>query len=219
VPAFREQLRKQMVIQKYLMSKKQDQFKNLTSPSEAEITNWYGLNKAQLVRPETVRCSMIQVPFADAASKPRAKELADRLFREIGSNPAKFDETAAKGAAPNSEYQAGDVGYLPRNPQGLQMVGSEFLDTAFSLKQGEISKLIENTRAFQIIKITETYDQKNLELDDIFQLGTNVTVRKYITDGLLQERQQALVARVTQELVTELRVGNPYEIFDNNLNW
>jgi parvulin-like peptidyl-prolyl isomerase len=156
VPAFREQLRKQLIIQKYLMAKKQDQFKSLADPTDEEIRNTYLLAKAQLVRPDTVRFSMIQIPFTDAASKTAAKVTADRLVREIGSDPAKFDEASARGAAANSGYQAGDGGYLPLNSQAQQMVGAEFLTVAFALNQGEVSKLIENARGYQIIKITET---------------------------------------------------------------
>jgi parvulin-like peptidyl-prolyl isomerase len=168
---------------------------------------------------------MIEVIFTDTASQAKAKELADRLFREIGSNPAKFDEAAAKGATPNSGsgYQAGDFGYLPRNLRGQQMVGDEFLNTAFSLKQGEVSKLIENRNGYYIIKITETYQQKNLELDDIYQLVPRdpITVREYIRRGLLEGKEREL----EEQMVRELRKKrgsppeNPYEIYENNLNW
>jgi parvulin-like peptidyl-prolyl isomerase len=219
LPAFREQLKRQLLVQKYLMEKKKDSFSGLKTPTNEEIQNTYNLMKSQLVRPETVRFSMIQVSFTDAISKVKAKELADKLVKEIGGDAAKFDEAVIKGQVPNSGYQAGDGGYLPRNPQAQQLVGTEFLNTAFTLKQGEVSRLMENTSAYQIIKITETYGQKNLELDDIFQLGTRTTVRDYIGNGLLQERQQALIQQASQELVTELRAGNSYQIMENNLSW
>jgi parvulin-like peptidyl-prolyl isomerase len=220
IPAFRDQLRRQYLVQKYLLSKKQDVIQSVQSPSEAEILSTYNLAKAQFVRPETVRFSMIQVVFGDtAADKTRARETADRLTREIGSNPAKFDEAVVRGQAAGSGYQGGDGGYLPRNIQAQQVVGQEFMDIAFSLKQGEVSRMIENTGGYQIIKITETYEQRNLELDDIFQLGTRVTVREYITNSLLQQRQQTVLERASQELVTELRAGNPFQVFDSNLSW
>jgi parvulin-like peptidyl-prolyl isomerase len=219
LPAFREQLKRQLLVQKYLMEKKKDSFNNLKTPTNEEIQNTYNLMKAQLVRPETVRFSMIQVSFTDAASQVKAKETADRLAREIGGDAAKFDEAVIKGQVPNSGYQAGDGGYLPRNTQAQQIVGAEFMNTAFTLKQGEVSRLMENAKSYQIIKITETYGQKNLELDDIFQLGTRMTVRDYIGNSLLQERQETLIQQATQELVTELRTGNPYQIIENNLSW
>lgn len=220
MPALREQLRKQLLIQKYLMAQKQDQFKNVAEPTDREIQNAYNLTRSQLVRPDTVRFSIIQILYgADSTTKARAKETADRLIREIGSSPSKFDETFIKGQSPNAAYQAGDGGYLPRNLQAQQAMGETFLNIAFSLKQGEISRLIEGVRGYQIIKVTETYGQKNLELDDMFQLGTRMTVREYIYRSLLQDRQEEAIRKATNELVVELRKGNPFQVFENNLTW
>jgi len=217
---FREKLRRQLIIQKYLMSKKQSTIENIKVPSEADIVSSYNLAKAQLVRPDTVRISMIQATYGqDAASKTKAKELIDRLAKEIGTNPSKFDEVFIRGQAPNSGYYAADEGYLPRSMQTAQVVGQEFINTAFSLKQGEVSKVIEGQRGYQIIKVTETYAQKNLDLDDIVQPGSRVTVREYIANGLLQERQTEVIAKASQELIDELRKGKPFQIFEKNLSW
>jgi len=219
-PAFRDQLRKQLIVQKYLMSKKQDLFNNIQQPPDAEVINYYNLSKAQFVRPDTVRFSMIQVPYgSDNSSKSKAKDLAERLNREIGSNPSRFDETVMKAQTPNSGYMAGDGGYLPRNLQAQQVAGMDFINTAFTLKQGEVSKVIEGVQGYQIIKITETYAQKSLELDDIVQPGSRMTVRQYIAQNLYQQRQQEAQLKATQELVTELRSGNSYQIMEANLNW
>ena len=218
--AFRDQTRRQLITQKYLMSKKQSTLETLKTPTEAEIVSTYNLTKAQFVRPDTVRFSLIQVDYGtDAAAKAKAKELADRLVREIGPNPTKFDEIVLRGQAPNSGYQAGDGGYLPRSMEAAQIVGQDFINTAFSLKQGEISKLLEGARGYQVIKISETYTQKNLELDDIYQLGTRLTVRDYIRNVMLQERQMKVLSEATQELVAELRAGKTFQIFDKNLVW
>jgi peptidyl-prolyl cis-trans isomerase D len=185
--------------------------------TEAEIANAYNLNKSQFVRPDTVRLSMIQVsPGNDAAARAKAKEMAERLVREIGSNAAKFDEAALKAKAPNSGYEGGDFGYLPRNPQGQQVVGTELLETAFSLKQGEVSRLIETPRGFFIIKVTETLEMKPLNLDDIAQPGSQMTVRQFIGARLEQER----LLQASQELIEDLRKqATVIKIYDNNLNW
>jgi parvulin-like peptidyl-prolyl isomerase len=218
--AFRDQLRRQMLVQKYLMSKKQALFNSITNPTEAEVLNTYNLRRSEFVRPETVRFSMIQIPLgADAPGRTRAKELADRLAREIGTDPTKFDEAVTRSLSPNSGYQGGDAGYLPRNPEAQRVVGTDFLNTAFGLKQGEVSRLLESQRGYQIIKVTEKYGMKPLEMDDIFQLGTRMTVRDYIGNALLAQREQAAVEQATQELVTELRRGNVFEIFKRNVVW
>jgi parvulin-like peptidyl-prolyl isomerase len=220
VPSFREQLRRQLIIQKYLLSKKQNILESVKVPTEEEIVELYNNSKAELVRPQTVRFSMVQVNYGpDAAAKDKAKELADKLFREIGSNPSKFDEVVLRGQAPNSAYKAGDGGFLPRNQQAQQIVGPNFFNAAFALKQGEVSKLIEGNLGYQIIKVTETYDMKTLELDDIYQLGTRITVRDFIGNSLLQQRQQLVLAQASEELVTELRMGKTFQVFEGNLAW
>jgi parvulin-like peptidyl-prolyl isomerase len=218
--AFREQLRRQTLVQKYLVSKKQNILQSVRTPTDAEILNYYNNNKTEFVRPDTVRFSMIQIPFgAAAADKVKAKELADRLIQEIGANPAKFDEAVIRSQAANSGYQGGDGGYLPRNAQAQQLVGQELLETAFSLKQGEVSRLVESPRGYHILKVTETYELKTLNLDDVIQPGTRMTVRDFIGNQMLQQRQQAVMTQASQELVTELRAGNSFQIFDNNINW
>jgi len=218
--AFRDQARRQLTTQKYLMSKKQSSFDNIKVPTDADITNAYNLTKSQFVRPDTVRFSMIQIEYGpDAASKTKAKDLADKLIKEIGSSPSKFDEVVLRGQSPNSGYQSGDGGYLPRNREAAQVVGQDFITTAFNLKQGEVSKMMEGIRGYQIIKVTETYAQKNLELDDIFQLGSRMTVRDYIGNSLLQERQMEILTKATQELVAELRAGKTFQVFEKNLTW
>jgi parvulin-like peptidyl-prolyl isomerase len=216
--AFREQLRKQMVTQQYLMSKKQALINSIKTPTSAEISSIYNLNKTQFVRPETVRFSMIQVPYG--SDRTASRGIAERLASEIGSNPSRFDEAVQKSQSPNAGYQAGDAGYLPRNSQAQQLVGADFIATAFSLKQGEVSKLIEGNGGYQIIKVTETYEMKTLELDDIAQLGSSITVRQYIGNTLLQEAQQRVLAQASNELVAELRAGSPppYQIMEANIN-
>jgi parvulin-like peptidyl-prolyl isomerase len=220
MPAFREQLRRQMIAEKFIMTKKESLFTSIKIPAEEEIRSAYELAKKNFTRDETVRVSMIMIPYGqDAAAKTKARELADRLVREISSNPSKFDDISQRAQAPNSGYQAGDAGYLPRNAQAQQMMGKEFVDTAFSLQQGAVSKIIEGLQGYQIIKITETYAMKFLELDDIAQLGTRITVRDYIGNSMLQQRQTAIVAQATQELVNELRTGKTFQVIESNLRW
>jgi len=220
VPSFREETRRQMIVQKYLMTRKGELINSVRAPAEEEIRAEYDLLRGNLVRPETIRFSMIQVPYGpDAASRARARDLANRLIQEIGVNPSKFDEVAARSVAPNSGYQAGDAGFLPRNQEARNIVGQEFMNVAFNLRQGEVSRLIEGEQGYQIIKVTENYSVSNLQLDDIFQLGTRITVREYIARALMTQRQQAVLSQASQELVTELRAGRSFQIFENNLNW
>ena len=227
MPAYRETIRRQAIVQKYLIYKKEDEFKNIKEPADAEILNEYNLNRSQFVRPDTVRFSFIQIPYGpDAASKAKAKELTDRLISEIGTSSEKFEETIRRGQTPNAGFQAGTDRYIYRNPESQREAGQNFFNAAFGLKQGEISKIIEGVLAYQIIRMTEFLPQKTLELDDVYNLGAKnlMTVRQFISGGVFQQRQQEILAKVTQDLATELRkgtfsAGNSFRIIENNLNW
>lgn len=220
---FKEQMRKQFTIQKYLTTKKRSLFEGMAAPTEAEIKSTYELSKAKLVRPDTVRFSMIFVPRVEGAdAQKKARELAEKLAAEVGKNPGKFDEVALRGNLPNSGFQAGDGGYIPKSSEAQKVVGTEFLDTVFALKVGEVSGLLENQKGFQIVKVTETYMQKTLELTDLYQLGGRGTVREYIGNMLYQQKQQRVLKQATEELIAELRSGKPkppFEIKETNLNW
>ena len=216
IPMFREQLRRQLIIEKYILAKKEPLLKSIKAPTTAEIQDYYDLNRARLVRPDTVRVTMIQVPFKD--DRTAARRIADNLAREIGTNASKFDEVALR-AGEAAGFQAGDAGYLPKNPDGEQVVGSGALKTAFSLKQGQVSGVLESPRGFLIMKITETYEQKQLTLDDVVDLATKTTVRKFITEGLSQNSQIAVLEQAQKEIYEELRKGNPFTIDRRYLPW
>jgi parvulin-like peptidyl-prolyl isomerase len=210
-----------MTIQKYLMAKKEEQIRSwIKAPTNEEVETQYNLSRTSFVRPEMIKFSAIQVPYgADAAARTRARELADRLYREIGSNPSKFDEYVARSQSPNSGYMAGDGGYIPRSAEAQNAFGPAFMSIAFSLRQGEVSQVIEAVPGYLIIKVTENYAMRNLELDDIILPGSRETVRERIYNTLLGRQQEAALTRATEELIADLRRGNPFTIFRNNLNW
>jgi parvulin-like peptidyl-prolyl isomerase len=216
MPTFREEVRRQLLMERYLVAKNPGLLDEPVAPTAREIQDFYDLNKSSLVRPDTVRLSLIQVPFGE--DKAGAKSLTDGLVREIGTNPAKFDEVALRQGR-EAGFVAGDAGYLPKNPQGEQVVGPVVLRTAFSMKQGQVSGLIEGLRAYQILKVTESYEQKQLTLDDVLDLESKMTVRQYINAGITQNKQVTAIAQAQQDLYDELRKGNPFTIDRRYLPW
>jgi len=190
------------------------------SPTDEEIKGEYELNKARFMRPETVRFSMIYVPIGPGADgKTNAKAIADRVAKDIGANGNKFDEIVLRGQAAGADYRAGEGGFLPKTAEARKVVGAEFLDVAFNLKVGEVSRILENSQSFQIIKVTELHGQKLLELGDLYQLGGRATVAEYLGNRLLQERQAKAIDTATKELVDELRTGKTFQVFEQNLAW
>jgi parvulin-like peptidyl-prolyl isomerase len=219
----RQQVSQQLLVRKYLVSKKEAQLNTVKEPSEDDIVKWYNLNKVSLVRPDMVRLNLISIPYgASADTKAKARETAARLAREIGNNPTKFDEVALRGQASDAGYISTLGVYVGRTMEAQQTTGENFLNIAFSLKQGEVSPLIENEIAYQFIKITEIYSQKNLQLDDIMDPADSrrITVHEYIRQGLLAERTQQVWGQALKEVIADLRKGrNTVTIYDQYLNW
>jgi len=220
MPIFREQTRRQLIQQRYLFSQKQSLLESATPPTESEIVSMFELTRAQFVRPEMVRISVIQVPYGpDAASRTRARQQVDELHREINNNANRFAEVLLRSQAPNSTFQGGDAGFIERNLETAQRVGQDFVNLVFGMRPGEISRVLERPTGFQILKITEAHTMRNLGLEDVIHPGTNITLRAHIANAMMQERQMRVLVQATQELHAELRRGRTFQIFDANLNW
>jgi parvulin-like peptidyl-prolyl isomerase len=227
--AYREQLRRQMISQKYLITRKGDMINSVRPPTEEEIRSEFNLRRADFVRPETVEFVAIQIPFgSDAASRNSARQRGEQLIREIGSNVAIFDRKVDEAVMPNSGYNAGP-GSLPRIPEAQAQFGQEFINVAFNLRQGQVSRLIETPTSYLIIKVTRNLEFKALELEDIVpshilaQAGAdprmNITVRNFFGQLLAMQRQQRVIMQATQELISELRTNRTFQVFENNIRW
>ena len=223
LPAFREQTRRALIHQNYLLTQQRALFENIRPPTEAEINAMFELTRAQLVMPEMVRLSMIMVPYGpDAASRTRARQQADAFAREIGNNAGAFNEVVARSRLPTSDFQGGDFGFLPRNIEAAQQMGQHFVNTAFGLGLNGISGVIEGPpgMGYLIIKATELHAMRNLGLNDPIQPGTQMTVRNHIANVIMQDRQEAAFRQAVHALHTELRAGGrTFQVFEANLNW
>jgi parvulin-like peptidyl-prolyl isomerase len=213
--AYREDFRKQLVVKKYIEFKTPD-LKNIKQPTDKEISDFYELNREGLVRPATAYGSMIFVPF-DAASKSKAKTTAEGLLKTIGSDPDKFDEVAIKGQDSKTEYQAAPFS-CPRRPATEEQMGTAFVDAAFNLKQGEVSKLIEANGAYCILKITRRDPFKTLGLTDPSEIN-GVNIHDYIAAGIYQQKLQEAMQKTYTSILKELREAKtkPFSINEDNI--
>lgn len=121
--------------------------------SEADVRAYYDKNQAHYGTSEERRASHILVAAdasASAADKAKARAKAEQLLAEVRKDPAAFAEIARKNSDdPGSAAQGGDLGYFERGA-----MTKTFEDAVFSLKQGEISGLVESPFGFHIIQLT-----------------------------------------------------------------
>ena len=191
--------RDQLLAQVYLSQKAEQSSKEV---SEDEIYSTYEWSRTSFVRPQSVRLSVIAIPFS--TDRNSAREVADSLSGYIHSDPSFFDELAMFSG---EGYEAmGDIGYVPRNAQAQQTFGNVFMRTVFDLQQGEVSTVIEGPTAYYIVKIIGKLDLKFLEFDDPTQLNAPLRlVSEQIQTSLQQQETQQFLIQARREAVEELR--------------
>lgn len=120
---------------------------------DQEVKKQYDEHTAQYNEPEQRRASHILIAVganASPAEKAAARSEAEQVLKEIKQNPAKFEELAKLHSKdPGSAVKGGDLGFFARGA----MV-KPFEDTAFSMKGGDISGLVQSDFGFHIIKLT-----------------------------------------------------------------
>lgn len=120
--------------------------------SEEQARKFYESNPARYQEPERRRASHILIKTdagADAKARAAAKAQAESLLAQIKQAPGKFAELAKQHSQdPASGERGGDLGTFTRDT----MV-KPFADAAFSMKQGEISGLVETQFGYHIIRL------------------------------------------------------------------
>ncbi len=127
---------------------------------DEEVKKFYNENAAKFQGNEQRRASHILIGFgvnATPEQKQAAKDKAEQLLATVKKNPKSFEELAIKNSQdPGSASKGGDLGSFGRGA----MVKS-FEDAAFSMKEGQISDLVESEFGYHIIKLTEITGQSS----------------------------------------------------------
>ena len=126
--------------------------KTITVP-EDKLREYYESNFKRYTAPEERRASHILIKAEKSASavvREKAKARATELLAQVIKTPAVFADLARKNSDdPGSAAQGGDLDFFARGA----MV-KPFEDSAFALKAGEISGLVESDFGFHIIQLT-----------------------------------------------------------------
>ena len=130
-----------------------DELSQQMDVSDQEVKKQYDEHTVQYNEPEQRRASHILIAAganASPAEKTAARSEAEQVLKEIKRNPAKFEELARLHSKdPGSAVKGGDLGFFARGA----MV-KPFEETAFSMKGGDISGLVQSDFGFHIIKLT-----------------------------------------------------------------
>lgn len=120
---------------------------------DADVKTYYEQNISRYKSEEQRRASHILISAGKAASvgeKANAKSKAEALLAQLRKTPAEFARLAKENSQdPGSAERGGDLDFF-----GKGMMVKPFEDTAYKLKEGEISELVESDFGYHIIRLT-----------------------------------------------------------------
>lgn len=134
--------------------------------SDADIKSYYEQNAQRYATPEQRSASHILIAVdknAPEAEKAAAKAKAEQLLAQLRKNPASFAKLAKDNSQdPGSAERGGDLGFFGRG-----MMVKPFEDAAFSMKEGEISNLVQSDFGYHIIQLNDVKPATKKTLDEV----------------------------------------------------
>lgn len=131
--------------------------------SEDELRAYYETRPQHFEEPEEVRVAqiLIQVPAgATAAEKSEAKGRASEALESIRDGED-FAAVATRVSEGPARARGGDLGYLPRG-----RLVPEVEQSAFTLKPGQSSDVIESRFGFHIIRVLDHRPERTLTFEE-----------------------------------------------------
>ncbi len=162
--------------------------------SEKEIKEYYEKNSFKFQEPEKVKVRIIYA--RNDPTDPDGKNKAMKKIKEAKlkiKEGAKFADIASKYSDAMSRVKGGDVGYTHKG-----MLDPEVDKVAFSLKEGEMSEIIENAKGFYLVNIEEKIVPKKITYED-----TKGKLKKRMISKIEKQRKKELLGRLLKDAKIE----------------
>jgi len=154
--------------------------------TEENLHEAFGVVYGETVQVRHIQCANMQ-EIAEAQRRLAAGEPFEKVAREMSRN----ERTAPLG---------GEVAAFSRE----QDLPQAFKDTAFALKEGQVSDPVYADGAYHLIKLEKRFPPKAVKFEDVKE-----TLREQLHDRLLQVAINNLRDRIRQRIGRELRIEDP----------
>lgn len=193
--AFREALKKNLMtpevlhqrIVKILLIEKLLQQEVTYSLTDEELSDYYHRNREKFIIPESIRLRYIWVKYrpTEADFMATAKKKADEALRKIKAGDD-MAEVAWNYSDDKSRVKGGDIGFIHRGRMPEQVE-----EAAFSLKEGELSDIIQNDFGYHILRMEGRQDARQVPYEEIKE-----GLRKDLISSTERKRKSALKERL-----------------------
>ena len=186
----RFQFERDLAIRKLL----DDQIGGKSVVSEKESRAYYDGNLESFKKPEQVRASHILIkvdPGADEAKKAEARTKIESVQAKL-KNGEDFGALAKEYSEGPSGPKGGDLGFFGRG----QMV-KPFEETAFSMKPGQVSGMVETRFGYHLIMVSERTPESTLSYEQ---------VKDRLEQYLKQQKVQEEIAAYVETLKSKAKI-------------
>ncbi|RKY40829.1 MAG: hypothetical protein DRP85_07805 [Candidatus Makaraimicrobium thalassicum] len=177
-----------------------DLFTDQVTVSAEEVEKYYESNKNKFFEPAKIEVEYIKFPYEDTSARNAVVPEIEKIHSEVERSPARFEKIAE-----NSGWRYGKTGpfSLKDVPPGITFF-KEFQDTAFALKQGEISRPVfsspEKGTAY-ILRKTRDIPRRRQDLKEVEKdIRKTLAGRKCLV--LARKKANNLYAEMTETDVT-----------------
>ena len=195
----------------YLEISRNEMAKN-TPVTDEQLEKYYKDNLSQYTQPERRKASHILFTFstdADNTAKEKVKAEAQAVLDKIKSG-ADFSEMAKEYSRdPGSADKGGDLGFF-----GTGEMVPAFEESAYALKTGDVSDLVESPFGYHIIKLVAIEGGESKSFDEVkdkiteavqFELTENIYFEKAETMQTLAYEQPDSLEAVAAELAMTIK--------------
>jgi peptidyl-prolyl cis-trans isomerase C len=160
--------------------------------TEEDLKKHYTANEKKYTDPEQVKARHILIKVAAGApveEKKKAKEKAEGLLKRLkdGEDFSKLADEFSED--PTTKKKGGDLGFFPRG----RMV-KPFEEAAFSLKNGQMSGVVETQFGYHIIKVEDRKEAKVKPFEEVRE-----SVKTQVEAEMGKAKVDEFVKKITQE--------------------
>lgn len=208
-------LKSQLIAQRYVMTKNQEELKNVSGASDAEIRAYYELNKQSFVQPDMVKIFLVIVPKNDNASSAETR-LRD-YQKQLKDKPQSAGEIRIRSQKADADIQAGEI-FVNKNAAASKQLGisMDALLKIFTMKENEVSDVTETATDFQCFLVQQKFSAKILDISDVVKPGTTVTLYEYIKNNMQARANNDAVNVALTQLINDLRKPENFQILRSN---
>jgi len=171
----------------------------VAKPTDEEVASYYE-EKAELFEmPERVQARHVLIAFApsdDADAKNAKRAKAEKVRAELANAKGEnFAKVAAESSDCPSKERGGELGAFARGD-----TVPAFEEAAFSQEIGAIGPVVETDFGFHVVQVQKRDPAGKAPFDE---------VREMIAERMMQEKQQAAVAKYIDGLRADAKIDHP----------